>query len=642
MKKKNIIIKNKNKKKDNYYLFNKDFYFKKYSEIKKKFKDLKKGFINLNKIYKKIKFFNIKKKNLLPNFKLPEKFKKKIKLKNKNYYYLKYITFKGAKKKYLILNNKIKKRIKKELNIIKKKNFENYFLIVYDIINQAKKKKIFIGPGRGSVAGSIIAYCIDITKIDPLKYNLIFERFLNIDRVKMPDIDIDLENKDRNKIILYLKKKYGFFNVSNIITYGKIGSKLAIKDTARVLNLSLNKVNKLSKNLIKKFTLKEMLDNNLNFFYNKLSYKDINKLIILKKIYNNKNSLESKVLYNAKFLEGIIRNTSIHACGIIISKEKLINNIPIMYNKKNNILLTQYDTYSIEKIGLLKIDLLSLKILTIIKNTIKKIKKKEKFNINDKKTLNLFRKGNTIGIFQYDSLGMRKYLKNLKPNNFNDLISLNALYRPGTIKYINNFILRKNGKEKILYDLPVMKKYLKETYGITVYQEQVILIARKLSGISKIKADNIREAIGKKKINKLKNLKKLFFKNSIKKGYLLKILKKIWKDWENFALYAFNKSHATCYTYISFQTAFLKTHYKIEYMCSLLSNNIYKYKNLKIFLKESKNLNIKFLKPDINISKKNFLIENNKIRFGMGGIKGIGNITINYIINERKKKFYLL
>ncbi|WGH27216.1 MAG: DNA polymerase III subunit alpha [Candidatus Shikimatogenerans bostrichidophilus] len=638
--KKNII----NKKKNYYNLLNKEFYFKKYSVIKKKFKNLKEGFKNLNKIYKKIEYYIIEKKNLLPKFKIPKNEIKKIK-KKKNFYYLKYITYKGAKKKYLKLNNKIKNRINKELKIIKKKKFEDYFLIVYDIINKAKKNNIYIGPGRGSVAGSIVSYCIDITRIDPLKYNLIFERFLNIDRINMPDIDIDLDNKGRNKIILYLKKKYGFFNVSNIITYGKIGSKLAIKDTSRVLNLSLKRANKLSNNLIKNFTLNQILDNDISFFNKKLSYQDYNKVLLLKKIYNYKNSLESKVLDKAKLLEGLIRNTSIHACGIIISKNNIMKNIPVMYNNKNNMLLTQYDTYCIEKIGLLKIDLLSLKILNIIKKTINKIKNRnikiKKLNLNDKKTLNLFKKGYTIGIFQYDSLGMKKYLKLLKPNNFNDLISINALYRPGTIKYIYNFILRKNHKEKITYDLPIMKKYLNETYGITIFQEQVILVARKLSGISKIEADNIREAISKKKINKLKKLKKKFFIKSIINGYSIKKLKKIWKDWENFSLYAFNKSHATCYTYISFITAFLKTHYKIEYMCSLLSNNINKYKNLKLFLKESNKLNIKILKPDINFSKKKFSIVNNKILFGIEAIKGIGKVSINLIIKERKKKKFV-
>ncbi|MDH3003821.1 MAG: DNA polymerase III subunit alpha [Candidatus Shikimatogenerans sp. JK-2022] len=638
--KQNIKINNK-KKKDNYYLFKENLYFKKYSEIKKKFKTLKKGFFNLKKLYKKIKFFNIKKKNLLPNYKLTNSLKNKFKKKkNINFNYLKYITYKGAKKKYKIINNNIKKRIKKELKIIKDKNFEDYFLIVYDIVKQAKKMNVYIGAGRGSVAGSIISYCINITKVDPLKYNLIFERFLNADRVNMPDIDIDFDKKGRKKIIKYLQNKYGYLNISNIITFGKLGSKLAIKDTSRVFNLSLKKSNILSNYLVKKYSLKILLNNDISYFKKKIKEKGIKKIINLKKIYVNKNSLESKVLKNAQLIEGMIRNTSMHACGIIISKKKLYNNIPIIYNDKKKILLTQYDTYCNEKIGLLKIDLLYLNFLTIIKDTLNLIKnkKKKKFSLNDKKTLNLFRNGYTIGVFQYDSLGIRDYVKHLKPKNFNDLIIMNALYRPGTIKYIEDFILRKNGQKKISYDLPIMKKYLKETCGITIFQEQVILIARKLSGISKIEADNLREAIAKKKIYKLKNLKSKFFKNSIKNGYSLNILKKIWKDWENFSLYAFNKSHATCYSYITFQTAFLKTHYKLEYMCSLLSNNIHKYKNLKLFLEETKRLKIKILKPDINISNNKFIIENKKLRFGFGAIKNIGKISIQHIIKKRKNK----
>ncbi|WGH25688.1 MAG: DNA polymerase III subunit alpha [Candidatus Shikimatogenerans bostrichidophilus] len=626
---------------------NKSFYFKSYSKIKNDFSDIKKGFINLNNLLLKIEDIKIKKKKLLPNFKIPSKFKKKKKKKKHlNFLYLKYITYKGAKKKYIVLDNNIINRLNKELNIIKKKKFENYFLIVKDIIKNAKKMKIYVGPGRGSVAGSIVAYSIDITKVDPLKHNLIFERFLNIYRNKMPDIDLDIDYKKRNKLISYIIKKYGVNKSSHIITYGKLCAKLAIKDTSRVLNLSLKKANYLCKLIVNNLSLKKILFSKISDIKNKIINKKLYNILKIRNIYNKKDTLESKVLNKAQLLEGIIRNTGVHACGIIISDSEIINNVPVMLlykknNKNKNFLITQFDTKVLETIGLLKIDFLGLRTLTVIKETIKKIKKKINFYINDKETYKLFKKGNTIGIFQYESLGMRKYLKLLKPNNFNDLIAINALYRPGPIKYLLNFIYRKNGKEKIVYDFPIMENILKETYGITIYQEQVILIAKKLSGFSESEADILREAIGKKKINKLNKLKKKFFVNSIKNGFKIKKLKKIWKDWEFFASYAFNKSHATCYTYIAFKTAFLKTHYKIEYMCILLSNNLQNYKTIELLLKESKRMCIKFLQPDINISKNYFSIEKKKyIRIGIGAIKGIGKYSIKSILKNRyKKKF---
>ncbi|WGH26583.1 MAG: DNA polymerase III subunit alpha [Candidatus Shikimatogenerans bostrichidophilus] len=661
-----LCIKNKEKKKtpiisEFYYLNNikkkgyrfglpnNNFYFKNYLDLKNNFNDIKKGFKNLKKIYKKIKNIIIKPKNLLPIFKISEKEKNKIlkrekkkKLNNKklNNIYFKNLIYKGLKKRYKVINNKIKKRIKKELNVIVKKKFENYFLIVHDIIYKAKKKGIYVGPGRGSVAGSIIAYCINITNIDPLKYNLIFERFLNEERIKMPDIDIDLENKGREKLIKYIINKYTLSKVCNIITFGKIGTKSSIRDVSRIFNLSLNRVNFLSKLIVKKLNLKEILHEDINLLRKKTSYRNIYNILKIRSIYNNKNYLESKILFYAKDLEGLIRNTGIHACGIIISNKKIINNIPIMINKNKNFFLSQYDTSCIEKIGLLKIDLLSLKTLNVIKNTIKIIKlrnknKKINFSLKDKKTFELFRRGNTLGIFQYDSNGMINNLKRLKPNNLNDLIALNALYRPGPIKYIPNFILRKNGKEKVVYDIPIMKNILKETYGITIYQEQVIFIARKLSSISKSEADLLREAIGKKKINVLNSIKKKFFEQSIKNGYNVNILNKIWNDWENFASYAFNKSHATCYTYIAFQTAFLKANYRIEYITILLSNYL-KKKKINPLLLESQKVGIKFLPPNINKYKHYFTIEKKKIRFCINFIKGIGKACINNIYKKKK------
>lgn len=643
---KNKININILKKEKNIYYKNK-YYFKSFNKIKNKFKNYYKGFKNLRKLYKKIKVININKKFYLPNYKIPKNFYNKIKyLYNKkdiNYIYLKYLIFKGAKKKYNKLNNIIIKRIKHELKIIKKKKFENYFLIVQDIIITSKKLKIYVGPGRGSVGGSIVAYCLNITKINPLKYNLIFERFLNVNRVKLPDIDIDIDDVGRKKIILYIFKKYGYYNVSNIITFNKFGSKLVIKDTFRVFNLPYKESNYISKLVIKNFTLKEILYKSLLFFKNKISNENFKKILKIKNIYNNKTNIVSKVLKIAINLEGLIKNTGIHACGIIISKDKIINHLPLMLNNKNkNILLTQYDTNDIEEIGLLKIDLLLLKTLNIIKNTLNNIiknKKKIKFYIYNIKTYKLFKKGNIIGVFQYDSIKMIKVLRDLNPNKFEDLIALNSLYRPGTIRYLYNYINRKNGKEKINYDLKIIKEYLKETYGITIYQEQVILIAKKLSGINNYKADILREAIAKKKVKKLLLIKNNFFKKSLNNGYSINILNKIWQDWNNFSLYAFNKSHATCYTYITYQTAYLKTNYKLEYMCSLLSNNLQNYKKLINYIKESNKLKIKILPPNINKSKKKFSIVDNKkniIIYGIEGIKSIGQKISNEIIKNKK------
>ncbi|WOX79364.1 DNA polymerase III subunit alpha [Candidatus Shikimatogenerans bostrichidophilus] len=613
-----------------------NFYLKKYSNIKNKFKKFKKGFKNLNILFKKIKYIKLNNRVLLPKYKINKKFN------NKNYLYLKYLIYKGAKKKYGKINNKINKRIIKELKIIKYKNFENYFLIVYDLIKKAKELDIYVGPGRGSVAGSIIAYCLNITKVDPLKFNLIFERFLNNERIKLPDIDIDLEDKGRKKLLLYINYKYGG-NVANIITYNKIGSKTAIKDVSRVFNLSFKEANNLSKMIINNFTLKKILNNNILFFKKKLSLSKFNKILNIRNIYNDKNSIKSKILKYAKKLEGLIRCTGIHACGIIITSNKLINYVPLMYNNKNNnLLLTQYDKRCIENIGLLKIDLLALKTLNIIKNSLLEIiknKKKIKLNLYDNNTYKLFNDSKTTGIFQFDSYNIKQILNIMKPNNFKDLIAINALYRPGTINNLYEFLLRKKQIKQIKYDIKDIKKYLIETYGITLYQEQVILIARKLSGISKSDADILREAIGKKQINKLNLIKKKFLKKALKKGYLLNQLKKIWKGWENFVLYAFNKAHATCYSFIAYQTGFLKINYTIEFMCTLLNNNINNKKQIERFINDAKKFKIKILPPDINISKYKFVIEKNKyIRSGLGIIKNIGYKTVNEIIKQKKFK----
>ncbi|WGH24775.1 MAG: DNA polymerase III subunit alpha [Candidatus Shikimatogenerans bostrichidophilus] len=623
---------------------NKNFYFKKFSDIKDKYKKYKEGFYNLKRLYNKIDNITLKKRNLLPKkFNIPKKIKKKYKNKDKiNYLYLRYLTYKGAKKKYGKLNNKIILRIKKELNLIKFRGFTNYFLIVKDIIDIAKKNDIDIGPGRGSVAGSIIAYSLNITKIDPLKYKLLFERFLNIYRNKMPDIDLDLNYKTRKILINKIIKKYKNSYVSYIITYGKIGAKTAIRDCSRVFNLPLSNVNFITSLIDNKTSIKKLLDKikNKEIYLNETNYK---KSFYLNRIINVKISLDSFILNIAKNLEGLIRNIGVHACGIIISNEKLNRYVPLLkcYNNTFNkdIILTQYDSIAIENIGLLKIDLLGLRTLAVIKESLLKIKnnnKKFKLNLKDKETYKLFHNNQTTGIFQYESKGIKIIASKFKARKFKELIDFNALYRPGPLQYIPIYIKRKNGKKKVKYDLPIMKKYLKDTYGITIYQEQVILLAKIISGINEYEADILREAIAKKNKIALTKLKNKFFKNSLKKGYNINILNKIWKDWESFVSYAFNKSHATCYAYLTFKTAYLKKNYEKEFWSSILNNYIDNTKKHIILLNEAKNMGLKFLLPNINISINEFIIEKNKfIRYGLSGIKGLGEKSTIAILKAR-------
>ncbi|WGH24961.1 MAG: DNA polymerase III subunit alpha [Candidatus Shikimatogenerans bostrichidophilus] len=632
-------------------LENKNFYFKNYFILKRLYKNkFKKGFYNLKFIYKKIEKIKFIKKDFLPKkFKLPNFFLKKYKnKKNINYLYLKYITYQGAKLKYGQLNNLIILRIKKELKLIKLRNFTNYFLIVKDIIDIAKKIKVDIGPGRGSVAGSIIAYCIGITRIDPIKYKLLFERFLNIYRKKMPDIDLDLNYKTRKDLIYYIKNKYNFDKVCNIITYGKIGAKTAIRDCARVFNMPLKNVSFLTELMNNKIDIKDLLNKRI---LNKILLKKQIPYSIysyIKRILNVPVSLDNFIINIAKNLVGLIRNIGIHACGIIMSNVKLKKYVPLISLIKNitqeKVILTQFNAKAIEDLGLLKIDLLGLRTLAVLKESIIKIKKKKKkikFNLKDKPTYTLFKHKLTSGVFQYESKGINLLASKFEPKEFKELIAFNALYRPGPIQYIPSYIERKNNREKVTYDLPIMKECLKDTYGITIYQEQVILLAKIISGINQYEADLLREAIGKKNKLALITLKAKFFNNSLKKGYDINILKKIWKDWESFASYAFNKSHATCYAYITFKTAYIKKHYYKEFLSCVLNNNLQNRVKYLSLLNESKYLNAKFLLPNINISKKDFYTEKNKyIRYSLCGIKGIGEKSTKAILDVRlKKKF---
>ncbi|WGS82726.1 MAG: DNA polymerase III subunit alpha [Candidatus Karelsulcia muelleri] len=625
---------------------NKEFYFKNKLQMYNLFSDIPEAFDNLKELIEKVEVYDISNPILLPKFEIPKKWiKKYCKSNDIHYEYLKYLTYKGAKTKFSHLNEQIKNKIEFELETIKKIGYPGYFLIVQDLILQAKKIGVEVGPGRGSVAGSVVAYCIGITKIDPIKYNLLFERFLNPDRVSLPDIDIDFDDKGREKIIQWVVKKYGKDNVAQIITYGKMGAKSSIRDTARVLNLSLEETDKMAKmvpNQNTNLSLKEIITKDIKDLKKLLKFEELKNVITLKKLFKEQNTLQAKTLKQAMGIEGSVRNTGIHACGIIITPSDIKKYIPVAKTKDSNLLLTQFDNEVVEKMGLLKMDLLGLKTLTIIKETLFLIKnlKLENIPLDDEKTYELFKNGETVAVFQYESHGMQKYLKQLKPDKFYDLIAMNALYRPGPMQYIPNFIARKHGQEKISYDLPELKEFLKETYGITVYQEQVMLISQKISGFSKGDADLLRKAIGKKEKNLLSNMKKQFLDGGKKNGFSRKNLEKIWKDWKSFASYAFNKSHSTCYSYIAFQTAYLKTHYPAEYMASVLSNNMKNIKDISFFIEECKRIGVIVLGPDINESDSKFTV--NKlgfIRFGIGAIKGIGESSVKSILKERKNKY---
>ena len=501
---------------------------------------------------------------------------------------------------------------------------------------------VWVGPGRGSAAGSVVAYCTGITNIDPIKYDLLFERFLNPERVSMPDIDIDFDDEGRDKIIKWVIDKYGKENVAQIITYSVLGGKSAIKDAGRVLDLSISDTIAISKLIPSTpgMNIGKALSN-----IQKLRPEDQILAKEMQAILDDPNDVRFPVLNSAYKLEGCIRNTGIHACAVIITPEDISNLIPItIANKDANIIVSQFDNSVAENAGLLKMDFLGLRTLTIIKDALKIIKDKHGIEIDpdnipldDEKTYQLFQEGKTIGIFQYESPGMQKYMRELKPTVFEDLIAMNALYRPGPIKYIPNFINRKNGSEEKQYDLPECEEYLSETYGITVYQEQVMLLSQKLANFTKGEADTLRKAMGKKDRPTLDKMYPKFLEGGKANDLDEEKLNKIWKDWEAFAEYAFNKSHSTCYAYIAYQTAYLKANYPAEYMSSVLTHNLNNTKQITLFMEDCKNVGIDVLGPDVNESQYKFTVnDKQQIRFGLGAIKGIGEGPSEAIVEARK------
>ena len=632
---------------------NDQFYFKSPEEMQKLFEDVPEAIDNTNIIVDRVEVLNLKKDILLPNFTVPKEFEVHADTNLNQWEYLRHLTYEGARERYSEITPELQERIDFELFTVKTMGFAGYFLIVSDFIKAGREMGVFVGPGRGSAAGSVVAYCIGITNIDPIKYNLLFERFLNPDRKSMPDIDTDFDDDGRQKVIDYVINKYGKNQVAQIITYGTMAAKMSIKDVARTLDLPLAESNALAKLVPERpgIELRRVLHAPLTAKEGEKSLEekegvgadDMELVKRLREIYKGK-GLDSEVLHAAERLEGSVRNTGIHAAGIIIAPTDLTELIPVCTAKDSDLWVTQIEGSIIEDAGVIKMDFLGLKTLTIIKNALELIKQNHGVEIDidtipldDQKTFALYQRADTIGTFQFESPGMQKYLRDLKPDKFDDLIAMNALYRPGPMAYIPNYIDRKHGREKIVYDTPEVEEYLKDTYGITVYQEQVMLLAQKLAGFSKGDADVLRKAMGKKQKAVLDKMKAQFVTGATAKGIPTEKLEKIWTDWEAFAQYAFNKSHSTCYAYVAYQTAYLKAHYPAEYMAAVL-NNAGSIDKITFFMEECKRMGQRVLGPDVNESKKGFAVNNKgEIRFGLGGLKGVGEAAVVSIIEEREK-----
>ncbi|HSD07440.1 DNA polymerase III subunit alpha, partial [Flavobacterium sp.] len=593
---------------------------------------------------------------LLPKFEIPEEFKvpedaEDGGVRGENAY-LRHLTYAGAERRYEAITDEVRERLDFELMTISNSGYPGYFLIVQDFIAEARKMGVSVGPGRGSAAGSAVAYCLGITNIDPIKYDLLFERFLNPDRVSMPDIDIDFDDEGRGRVMDYVINKYGANQVAQIITYGKMATKSAIRDTARVLDLPLFEADRIAKlipgMMPSKWNLARFLSESEDEVKKALKGADEFELVKELIAIANEDDLAGETIQQAKILEGSMRNTGIHACGVIITPSDITNYVPVTTAKDSDLYVTQFDNSVAESAGLLKMDFLGLKTLTLIKDTVKLVKYRtgieldpDTFPIDDIKTYELFQRGETVGIFQYESPGMQKYMKELKPTVFGDLIAMNALYRPGPLEYIPSFVRRKNGEEEIKYDLDACEEYLGETYGITVYQEQVMLLSQSLAGFTKGEADVLRKAMGKKQKDVLDKMKPKFVEQASAKGHDAKVLEKIWKDWEAFASYAFNKSHSTCYAWIAYQTAYLKAHYPAEYMAAVLSNNMNDIKQVSFFMEECKRMGLQVLGPCVNESYYKFTVNDEyAVRFGMGAIKGVGSGAVATIVESRKDGKY--
>ncbi len=665
-------------------LQNKEFYFKSPKEMIALFADMPEAIETTNDIVAKVEQFKLGRDILLPKFEIAQEFietneeeirasclriiaskeqswidkklsaedievqKVEMRIIAEQFIYMSHLTWEGAHKRYPDMTDSIKERISFELATIERMGYPGYFLIVADFIAEARKMGVAVGPGRGSAAGSAIAYCLWITNVDPIKFDLLFERFLNPDRISMPDIDIDFDDEGRGLVIDYVINKYGANQVAQIITYGTMGGKSAIRDTARALELPLPDADRLAK------AFPDSLDAKLKKLLKPggidQKYLDgiKDKREVVEQSHNFRKLSEEKtpeadVLKQAYELEGCLRNIGIHACGIIITPDDMVKFVPVTKAKDSEMLVTQFDNSVAENAGLLKMDFLGLRTLTIIKDAVRFVKQNhgieldiDAIPLDDKKTYELFQRGETNGVFQYESAGMQKSLKDLKPDTFNDLIAMNALYRPGPIAYIPNYINRKHGREAVVMDLEGMDEFLGETYGITVYQEQVMRLSQKLANFTKGDADTLRKAMGKKDRYTLDKMKGKFIDNCKTNGHDPEVSEKVWKDWEAFASYAFNKSHSTCYAYIAFQTAYIKAHYPSEFMASVL-NHAGSIDTISFLMEECKRMGLKVLGPDINegFAKFSVITGGTDIRFGMASVKGVGENTVQNIIDER-------
>ena len=621
-----------------------DFYFKTQKEMNVLFQDVPFALDNTLEIASKVESLELAREVLLPNYPLPQGFADQSA-------YLRHLTFEGAKMRYGNVSAAIEERLSFELQVINNSGYPGYFLIVQDLTSTARDMGVAVGPGRGSAAGSAVAYCLGITNIDPIKYDLLFERFLNPERISMPDIDIDFDDEGRSRVIDYVIDKYGRNQVAQIITYGTMAAKMSLRDVGRVMDVPLGDVDRVAKAFPKQLgaSLKDVLaDDDINSRLKEaMNKEDVDKAYQFRKLAKKKDTI-AEMIQSAKRLEGSIRNTGIHACGVIITPDDITNYVPVSTAKDSELLVSQFDNSVAEDAGLLKMDFLGLKTLTILRDSVAFVKQTKAIDIDidevpldDAKSYELFHRGETIGIFQYESPGMQKHLKELKPTRFEDLIAMNALYRPGPMAYIPDFIARKHGKQKISYDLPDMEEYLEETYGITVYQEQVMLLSQKLAGFTKGEADALRKGMGKKIKAVIDKMHPKFVEGCQKNGHPDNVIDKIWKDWQAFAQYAFNKSHSTCYAMIAFQTAYMKTHYPSEFMTAVLNHNKSDTTKLNFFLRECKRMKLNVEGPDVNKSGISFTVDaKGEIRFGLSGLKGMGVGPSEALITERDEGEY--
>jgi DNA polymerase-3 subunit alpha len=649
--------------------YTKEEWLKSTAEMNQLFADMPDVLSNTQEIVDKVEFYELNAKPIMPEFPIPESFGTEAEYHEKfsaeslkeefgsdfdrmggyestlrvkfEADYLQSLVEKGAIRRYgQNMNPEITERINFELHVIKTMGFPGYFLIVQDFINAARQMGVIVGPGRGSAAGSVVAYTTGITNVDPLKYELLFERFLNPDRISMPDIDIDFDDDGRQLVLDWVKEKYGRDRVAHICTFGTMAAKMAIRDVGRVLRIPLSETDRIAKLVpdTPKITLKEAYASNP----------------LLERERNSFNPMVVQMLKFAGTLEGCVRQFGVHACGVIIGRDPLDMHIPLMPTKDEDLLTTQYDGHFVESIGLMKMDFLGLKTLSIIKECLENIKLSRKIELDidslpmdDARTFELFSAGETTAIFQFESAGMKKWLRQLQSNCFEDLVAMNALYRPGPMDYIPSYVNRKHGREEVCYDHPMMETYLKDTYGITVYQEQVMLLARALANFTRGQSDSLRKAMGKKDRKMMDELKVLFKEGCKQNPKFVEgckelgkspetLTEKIWKDWESFASYAFNKSHSVCYAFIAYQTGYLKAHYPSEFMAAVLSCNLSNSDKISLFMDECNHMDMKVLGPDINESRASFFVnKSGALRFGLTAIKGVGAGAVADILKER-------